>query len=309
MNVTKAPALRQSRPHIPPPAAYFLKSAAIQTYKFHIFTPCQQQSIMKHTIITSALALVAVLMHLPVMSQDSCRVALVQSVPHWGDIDSNLHMYDSIIRQCHDTQLIVFPELFVTGCEMRRQDKAQSVAAKSATAAQFHRITGCMTRWAEISGAVVIGSTVYEHNGLFFNRLIAAWPDGHLDFYDKHNCFKKGSFSPGEKDLIIDINGIRFSTYICYDLRFPEWSRNNGRYHAAIYIANWPDSRRDDWQHLLKERALENDAYVIGVNCAGNDPLGPSYAGDSRVVSPQGEVVSQCRPYTGDICYFTIFDR
>lgn len=261
---------------------------------------------MKHTVITIITFLMAAVIHLPVMAQDSCRVALVQPVPHWGDIDSNLLMYDSIVSGIHDTRLIVFPELFVTGCEMRKQDKAQATAAKKATASQFDHITSRMTGWAKRSGAVVIGSTIYASEDKFFNRLIAAYPDGRLYFYDKHNCFKKGSFSPGKEDLIIDIDGIRFSTYICYDLRFPEWSRNNGRYHAAIYIANWPDSRRDDWQRLLKERALENNAFVIGVNCAGDDPLGPSYAGDSRVISPQGEVVSQCHPYTSDICYFTI---
>lgn len=96
---------------------------------------------------------------------------------------------------------------------------------------------------------------------------------------------------------------MKFATYICYDLRFPEWSRNNGSYDVAIYIANWPASRREDWNRLLKERAMENNAHIIAVNCAGNDPYGPYYAGDSQLLNPEGETVVLCNEGKEDLRY------
>ena len=94
--------------------------------------------------------------------------------------------------------------------------------------------------------------------------------------------------------MILSYKGWRLATFICYDLRFPEWSRNDGAYDAALYIANWPESRHEDWERLLRERAMENAAWVVGVNCAGSDPAGLIYRGGSRLVSPSGEVVGRC---------------
>ena len=91
------------------------------------------------------------------------------------------------------------------------------------------------------------------------------------------------------------------ATYICYDLRFPDWSRNEDRYDTAIYIANWPESRRDDWNRLLRERAIENQANIIAVNCAGTDLGGIIYAGDSYLLSPEGKIVGECEAYKDDI--------
>ena len=94
----------------------------------------------------------------------------------------------------------------------------------------------------------------YKEEGKYYNRLLAVYPDGKYEYYDKHNCFKKGSFSPGDRHLTLEWKGIRFSTYICYDLRFPEWSRNQGEYDVAIYIANWPEFRK-----------------MIGIDFCGNE--------------------------------------
>ena len=132
-------------------------------------------------------------------------------------------------------------------------------------------------------------------------KILAVYPDGKYEYYDKHNCFKKGSFSPGDRHLTLEWKGIRFSTYICYDLRFPEWSRNQGEYDVAIYIANWPEFRQDDWNRLLRERAIENEAYVVAVNCAGTDLTGLVYRGESCVIAPDGEVRARCRDYWDDV--------
>ena len=143
--------------------------------------------------------------------------------------------------------------------------------------------------------------TIYKEDNLYFNRLLAVYPDGTYQIYDKHNCFKKGSFSPGKERLIFSWKGFRFSPYICYDLRFPEWSKNQNEYDIAIYIANWPESRHNDWVNLLEERATENQVHVIAVNCVGTDPAGITYRGGSCLLNPDGDVIVRCQDYKEEI--------
>jgi hydrolase, carbon-nitrogen family len=222
--------------------------------------------------------------------QSYLRVALIQAHLQWGDVDGNLKAFGDRVEKCEGADLIVFPELFASGCEMKKGggDKKAEIAAR------YEDIRAKLKEWAAGKNAVVMGSTIYEKDGLYFNRLIVAYPDGKCLYYDKHNCFKKGSFSPGEGQLVFDCKGFKVATYICYDLRFPEWSRNTAGYDVAVYVANWPASRREDWQKLLRERATDNKAHVVGVNCAGYDPNGLYYAGDSGVVDPTGEWLARC---------------
>lgn len=221
---------------------------------------------------------------LTVKAQDSVKVALVQAHLAWGDMDDNLQAFEKRVRLCKGCDMIVFPELFTSGCEMKKRDKEEVKRSKNEVASRYPEVIKKMKKWAKRSGALVVGSTIYKEEGKYYNRLLAVYPDGKYEYYDKHNCFKKGSFSPGDRHLALEWKGIRFSTYICYDLRFPEWSRNHGEYDVAIYIANWPESRRDDWNRLLRERAIENEAYVIAVNCAGADLTGLMYRGESCVI-------------------------
>lgn len=234
-------------------------------------------------------------------NKETCRVALVQAHLAWGNVEANLDAFQKRMEQCKDCDVIVFPELFVSGCEMKKKDKEIAVQNKDEVASYYPAVIGRMQGWAASSNALVIGSTIYKEAGKFYNRLLAVFPDGHYEHYDKHNCFRKGSFSPGEGQLVLHWKGHRFATYICYDLRFPDWSRNDDRYDTAIYIANWPESRRDDWNRLLRERAVENRANIIAVNCAGTDPTGIIYAGDSCLLTPQGETAGECEAYKDDI--------
>ena len=159
-----------------------------------------------------------------------------------------------------------------------------------------------MKEWAASSRALMIGSTIYKEEGKFYNRLLAVFPDGHYEYYDKHNCFKKGSFSPGRKAVGSELERTPFGYLISVTISVSQdWSRNEGRYDTAIYIANWPESRRDDWNRLLRERAIENQANVIAVNCAGTDLGGIIYAGDSYLLSPEGKIVGECEAYKDDI--------
>lgn len=239
--------------------------------------------------------------HVYAGEKQPCKVALVQPHLVWGDVEANLLAFDKRVKQCEGADVIVFPELFTSGCEMKKKDKAEALDSKNKIAGYYPHIVEQMKAWAAQAHALVIGSTIYREGDKYYNRLIAAFPDGTCRYYDKHNCFKKGSFSPGSGQLTFQWKGHRFATYICYDLRFPEWSRNNDMYDTAIYIANWPESRRDDWNNLLRERAVENKANVIAVNCAGTDLAGLTYAGDSALLSPEGEVKGKCKPYKDDI--------
>lgn len=222
------------------------------------------------------------------------RVALVQSCLSWGDIDENISAFGAKIEKIDSCDLVILPELFTSGCDMSKRDKELKISDKHRVAAEYDSILESMQNWAKESGAVVMGSTIYEHEGNFYNRLLALYPTGELRYYDKHNCFKMGSFTAGEDHIVIDVKGYRFATYICYDLRFAEWSRNDGRYDGAIYIANWPESRSVEWNTLLQERAKENSAYVIGVNCVGEDLCGINYMGDSSFYSPSGDLIGKC---------------
>lgn len=231
----------------------------------------------------------------------SCRVALVQPHLAWEDVKTNLSAFEKRVRQCKDCDVIVFPELFTSGCEMKKKSKESAARSKDKVASYYNAVIKKMVKWARQSDALIIGSTIYKEDGKYYNRLLAVFPNGEYQYYDKHNCFKKGSFSSGDKQLILNWRGHRFATYICYDLRFPEWSRNNGQYDTAIYIANWPKSRSVDWNDLLHQRAVENKAHVIAVNCAGTDPSGITYIGESCLIAPDGEVQAKCENYQEDI--------
>lgn len=230
-----------------------------------------------------------------------CRVALVQPHLAWEEVKANLSAFEKRVQQCHDCDLIVFPELFTSGCEMKKKSKEEAALSKDKVSSYYSAIIKKMKKWAKQSDALIIGSTIYKEDGKYYNRLLAVFPDGQYQYYDKHNCFKKGSFSPGDRQLILDWRGHRFATYICYDLRFPEWSKNDGQYDTAIYIANWPVSRATDWNKLLQQRATENRAHIIAVNCAGTDPAGISYIGESCLITPSGEVKAKCEDYKDDI--------
>ncbi len=221
-------------------------------------------------------------------------IALIQSDFEWGDVEANIAKFEQKVLSVTGCDMVIMPELFTSGCDMQKRDKALKIAAKRDVAAHYNEIIDRMRSWAKQIDAVVVGSTIYEEEELFYNRLLAVYPSGEYSYYDKHNCFKMGSFSPGADHLVIDVGGYRYATYICYDLRFTEWSRNNGRYDTAIYIANWPTSRADDWNGLLRERAIENSAYVIGVNCTGVEPSGVTFMGDSSLIAPDGSLVAKC---------------
>ncbi len=229
------------------------------------------------------------------------KAALVQATPVWGDVEKNLESYAKRINDCKDCDLIILPEFFTTGAQMSKKDREEAIKEKEQVASYYPQIVETMKAWAAQAQALVMGSTIYAEDGKLYNRLVAAFPDGSVKHYDKHNTFKKGIYTPGNEQLILSYKGYKIATYICYDLRFSEWSRNTAGYDIAVYIANWPESRHQDWEVLLRERAIENRAAVIGVNCTGEDPSGLKYAGESMAVNSKGELIKKAGSFVEQV--------
>jgi len=217
------------------------------------------------------------------------NVSLVQSDLTWHDAAENRRTFDRLMQPlAGQTDLIILPEMFSTGFTM----DAEAVAEPE---------NGPTTDWlrnaAGMLNAVVTGSIVTRARGKFWNRLIWMRPDGSFEFYDKRHLFRMAGehehYAEGDRKLIVDLFGWKICPLICYDLRFPVWSRNRlgseGAYDALIYVANWPERRRYAWQTLLRARAIENVSYCIGVNRVGKDAKEIEYSGDSVVLDFMGQ--------------------
>ena len=224
------------------------------------------------------------------------KIALLQSSLVWGQVEENLKNFDRKLSSCLDCDLILLPEMFTSGCMMVKKSPEQAMAEKIAVASYYEETRQRMSEWAARQDAVVAGSVVCQEGERYYNRLVVAFPDGRELFYDKRHCFRMGGenehYSAGKNRLVFEFRGGKIAAFICYDLRFPVWCRNVDDYDLAVFVANWPDSRRDVWNTLLKARAIENQCYVAAVNCAGEDGCGLRYAGDSGIWDARGR--QQC---------------
>ena len=216
-------------------------------------------------------------------------ITLIQSALHWHSVNANLAMFEEKIWQIKGaTDVIILPEMFNTGFTMAVKECAEHP-------------NGNTFRWmkqmAAQTKALVLGSFIVNDEGSFFNRLFWVEPDGSYAFYDKRHLFRMADehhfFKMGKEKIIKSWKGWKICPLVCYDLRFPVWSRNNVidgslEYDLLIYIANWPQARVNAWTTLLAARAVENLAYVAGVNRIGDDGNGISYNGCSSVIEPKG---------------------
>ena len=222
------------------------------------------------------------------------KITLIQSDIHWEDIGANLAMFEEKIWQIGgNTDVIVLPEMFTTGFTMAAPRLAEMMNM---------RTTKWMRQIADQTGALILGSFIANVHGRFYNRLLWMEPNGQFKTYDKRHLFRMANeqkvFSSGESLLIGTWKGWRICPLVCYDLRFPVWSRNRFdittrklAYDLLIYVANWPTARIDAWNTLLKARAIENLSYVVGVNRVGMDGNGIEYNGSSCFISPKGEAI------------------
>jgi omega-amidase len=214
------------------------------------------------------------------------KVTLIQSSLHWQNPEANMAMFEEKIWKIKEqTDLIILPEMFSTGFSME--------AAQLAEPMNF-RVFKWMKQQAAQTGARVMGSAIIKEQDKFFNRLIWMEPDGAFSVYDKRHLFRMGGedkvYTAGSKKIIKEIKGWKILPLICYDLRFPVWSRNvNNSYDLLIYIANWPSVRSLAWNTLLRARSIENICYVAGLNRISEDGNGLKYSGESTIIHANGE--------------------
>ncbi len=222
------------------------------------------------------------------------EILYLQSNLAWENPAQNRKNFEKKIQvQEQGFDLIVLPETFTTGFPVDPAPFAETTDGKS---------VDWMRQMAAQTEAVITGSLLLKDNNSYTNALIWMRPDGTFERYDKRHVFSMGGehkhIKPGDSQLIVEHKGWKIQPMVCYDLRFPVWSKNryeNGtfEYDMAIYVANWPAVRAHPWDALLVARAIENQAYVLGVNRVGIDGLGNSYGGHSKLINAKGEVVAE----------------
>ncbi len=213
------------------------------------------------------------------------KITIIQSKIIWENIKPNIGIFDKKINSIKEkTDLILLPEMFTTGFTMNAAKLAESMEGET---------VAWLKKKSKEKKSDIAGSIIIKEKGEFFNRLVWAGADGKLTIYDKKHLFSIAGedkvYSGGIKRTIVNLKGWRIAPFICYDLRFPIWSANlNAVYDIAIYTANWPARRSYAWDTLLRARAIENQAYIIGINRVGKDGNGVLYSGGSKIADPLG---------------------
>ncbi len=229
------------------------------------------------------------------------KITTVQCDIEWMQKEKNLGRLSRLIDDCEATDIIVLPEMFATGFCMDSSKIAESVGGE---------VQQWMLAEARKHNAAVVGSVATQENGNYYNRLLFVEPDGTVTAYDKRHLFtysgENKNYSAGEERIVAEFRGARILLQVCYDLRFPVWSRNQNDYDVAIYVASWPTSRIAVWDTLLKARAIENQCFVVGVNRVGTDPA-CEYPGHSTIIHPYGKAIT-IHPESEESCITTEID-
>lgn len=226
------------------------------------------------------------------------KLTLVQTSLLWEKPEANRNHFDLVLKSFKkgSSNLIVLPEMFTTGFTMNAEGVAEKMDGPT---------VAWMAALAAKKNAVVCGSLVISEKKKYFNRLIWMQPDGKYSFYDKRHLFRMAGehniYASGTKKLEVELQGWNICPLICYDLRFPVWSRSNGDFDLMIYIANWPKQRSFAWNQLLVARAIENQCYVAGLNRIGRDGKQNEYSGDSVVLDAYGQKISSTKPTNSSV--------
>ena len=224
--------------------------------------------------------------------QNSLKIALIQSEIIWENPEKNrINFAKKIATIKEDLDLIILPEMFTTGFTMNPYDVAETMKGET---------INWLKNLAAEKNTAITGSLIIKENNNFYNRLVFVFPTGEIHTYDKRHTFTLAGehqvYTAGNKKLIVDYKGWKICPLICYDLRFPVWSRNVESYDLLIYVANWPKPRINAWNTLLKARAIENMSYCIGVNRIGKDENNYEYTGSSTAFDGLGEQISTTKP-------------
>jgi len=230
------------------------------------------------------------------------KILALQSDLYWENPEKNLLEFENQIAVSFDShQLIVLPETFTTGFPVDPHKFAEEISGSTVS---------WMRQISAKYNTVITGSLLIKTGDSYANTLIWMLPDGKYESYKKRHVFSMGGehekITAGTDKLIVNLHGWKIRLMICYDLRFPVWSKNlHGKddgfeYDLAIYVANWPAVRSYPWKTLLLARAIENQAFVIGLNRIGTDGPGNSYSGDSLIIDPKGKVLAQGNEFKSD---------
>ncbi|MCR9287672.1 MAG: amidohydrolase [Bacteroidetes bacterium] len=216
-------------------------------------------------------------------------ITTIQSSLYWEDIDANLNMFtEKLSHFSGETDLIILPEMFTTGFSMDTENVSETMEGKS---------VNWMRSQAKDHNAALMGSLIIKDNGKCYNRLVCMYPSGEYVTYDKRHLFTLAKeheyFQAGKEKLVFEYKGWKICPLICYDLRFPVWSRNTEDYDLLVYMANWPATRNHHWKTLLMARAIENQSYCVGVNRVGKDKMDLYYSGDTTVIDFTGNLIYQ----------------
>jgi omega-amidase len=230
------------------------------------------------------------------------RIALIQTQLHWEQPALNRQYFAELMAPLVGrTDLVVLPEMFSTGFSMQPHPLAEPMNGPTVTWIQAQ---------AQHIGAVITGSIMVAEQGHYFNRLLWVAPDGTIQYYDKHHLFtpagERKAYTPGQSKSIFLWNEWRICPRICYDLRFPEWSRqqpDSAHYDLLLYVANWPEARSHHWRALLQARAIENQCFTAGVNIVGTDGNQLQYIGDTTLVDYNGHILGTMARQTGVLLF------
>lgn len=219
---------------------------------------------------------------------ENLKITVFQGYLFWENVEKNLKNISLRLSGIREkTDLIILPEMFNTGFSMEAEALGESMNGKTMQ---------WMHKTAEQYDCVVTGSLIIKEDGKYYNRLIWMRPNGTHSHYDKRHLFALGkehqTYTAGDKKLIVELKGWNICPMICYDLRFPVWLRNvDAEYDLLLIVANWPERRALHWRALIPARAIENQAYVIGVNRIGHDGNEVYHSGDSTCIDPNGNVI------------------
>ena len=214
------------------------------------------------------------------------KVALIQYDVEWESTKSNINTIEKMFdNEVVDFHLILLPEMFNSGFSMNPSKIAETMQGETVS---------WMIETSAKYQSTIAGSVAIKENGQYFNRFLAVYPDGKIEKYDKRHLFRMSGeekvYSEGKKQVTANINGWQCALFVCYDIRFPVWTRNQNNYDLALYVANWPQSRIDVWKTLLKARALENQCYVAGINRVGKSEEA-EYNGQSLIFDYKGAII------------------
>jgi len=235
-------------------------------------------------------------------------VTLIQTNLFWEEPVKNIKHFGRLISTIGtSTDLILLPEMFNTGFSINPKSCAETMDGPS---------LAFLKEKSKNKNSVIMATLLIKENDEFFNRLVCIYPGGKIYTYDKRHLFRLSEeymiFKGGDDFLVVEVKGWKIKPLICYDLRFPVWSKNTfseGKYayDILIFLANWPNNRESVWKTLLQARAMENQAYVIGVNRVGEDGHGLFHSGDSMVLDAKGNCLMETKPAKEEIKTVTLF--